>query len=421
MGSGGREHAIAWKLRQSSQITELFVAPGNAGIARETGVRCVDIVATNIEKIITFVKQEKIEFVIVGPEKPLSEGLVDRLQAEKILVLGPTKKAAQLESSKIFAKRIMEKAGIPTARFSDFVDTNEALQFVRAQPWQGGFVVKADGLCAGKGVVVCDNSNEAGAVITDFLQNGQMGEAGKKIVVEEKLIGKEVSAFALCDGEHFIHLGFACDYKQLEDGGKGPNTGGMGAYTPVDWLPSNFASEIGSLVVQPLLQTMRKEGNPFCGILFTGLMLTAAGPKVLEFNTRFGDPETQALLPMIDEDILPWFLTAAHGTLAKQKSLLRFKDGAAVHIVMAAAGYPGWKNTTIRSGDTIFIDDTLLSNTKIFFAGVKVAAKDLQTSGGRVLGVTAWEENRQKARELAYKTAKKVSFKDAHMRTDIGL
>src|SRR3989344_3108761 len=164
VGSGGREHAIAWKLRQSSQITELFVAPGNAGIARETGVRCVDIAATNIEKIITFVKQEKIEFVIVGPEKPLSEGLVDRLQAEKILVLGPTKKAAQLESSKIFAKRIMEKAGIPTARFSDFVDTNEALQFVRAQPWQGGFVVKADGLCAGKGVVVCDNSNEAGAV-----------------------------------------------------------------------------------------------------------------------------------------------------------------------------------------------------------------------------------------------------------------
>lgn len=316
----------------------------------------------------------------------------------------------------------MAIAGVPTARFEVFTDFTSAQDFLNGDPWKDGYVVKADGLALGKGVVVCSSRQEAELEIREFLQTGKMGDAGKKVVLEERLSGPEVSAFHFCDGEEFRLLGFSCDYKRLLDGGKGPNTGGMGTYSPADWIPQGLKKTVSEEVVRPLLKEMKRRGTPYSGILFTGLMVTGEGPKVLEFNARFGDPETQSLLPMLKGDVVPWFEAVAKGKLPLMPVEVDLAPGAAVHVVLAAHGYPGDREP-VRKGDAIRIPSDLLSEQtrgKIFFAGVAGEQGDFQTNGGRVLGYTAWAASRKEARDAAYAGARRIEFEGRQMRSDIG-
>lgn len=423
VGSGGREHALAWKLALSSEASQVFVAPGNDGIAMDTRIETVPISSDDFSGLLNFCHEKAIDFVVVGPDQALADGLVDRLDAEGILAFGPTKAAARLESSKAFAKQVMKDNAIPTAEFAVFDDFDKAAAFVESTDW-AGFAVKADGLALGKGVVLCHSKRETIAALEDFMVKATMGTAGKRVVLEEFLEGREVSAFYLCDGTDYVCLGFACDYKQIRDGGKGPNTGGMGAFSPATWLPEGFREQVEREVVEPCLQGMRT--TPFKGCLFIGLMATKQGPKVIEFNARFGDPETQALLPMVAEDLLPVLVATAKGELAKmEKDKLAIREGASVHVVKAAYGYPGTEGIAVRKGDTIAIphaytDGDNDDKIKLFFAGVKKQGGQFVTNGGRVLGVTAWGETQAAARAIAYQSIHEITFADAQMRSDIG-
>lgn len=421
IGSGGREHALAWKLASSPLVSEVFVAPGNPGIALEKKVQ-VDG-AADFSSWLKLVKKESIEFVVVGPDQALADGVVDFFQKNGIACFGPTQAAARIESSKIFAKNLMKRAGIPTAEYFTFSSAPAADKFFSAHPWRDGWVVKADGLAFGKGVIVCEKKEE----FSQALQELSQLSAGRQLVVEERLAGKEVSAFFLCDGERAVSLGFACDHKQLLDGGRGPNTGGMGAYSPVEWLPKDFTLTVERTIVKPLLEAMKEDEVPFHGILFIGLMLTSSGPKVLEFNARFGDPETQAIMPLLAEDLLPWLQAAAKGSLAAMPSCgPRRKEATAVHIVMAAEGYPGSQGKAIARGDKIDIDSVLLeakesAPAKIFFAGVSRRENEFLTNGGRVLGLTSTGRDRSEARKIAYEQANNIQFRGRQMRRDIGV
>jgi phosphoribosylamine--glycine ligase len=335
IGSGGREHALCWKLAQDRKIDEVFVAPGNPGIALEPKVTCVAI--TDFEALATFCRDRRVELVVVGPDQALADGAVDFFEGEGIPTFGPSRAAARIESSKAFAKELMKNAGIPTARFDVFSDLARAQEFLRNVSWGDGWVIKADGLALGKGVVVCASREEALATAEDFLSGDSMGEAGRRIVVEERLSGRELSAFYLCDGKRAVSFRHACDYKRIHDGDQGLNTGGMGAFAPPDWLPAGFEARVEKEIVEPLLRA-----HSFRGMLFVGLMATAQGPKVIEFNARFGDPETQALLPLLGEDLLPWLRAARDGRLEEMPaSGPLWKELSAVHVVLAAEGYPG--------------------------------------------------------------------------------
>jgi phosphoribosylamine--glycine ligase len=428
VGSGGREHALTWKLVQSPLVKSVIVAPGNPGMALETGVECSGVSAADFPGILALCRAKNISLVVVGPDQALADGLVDFLEGEGVPAFGPTRAAARLESSKAFSKQLMSELKIPTARFQVFSDFSAAQDFLESVEWGEGWVVKADGLALGKGVVVCLQREEALLAAGEFLRGG-MGEAGRTIVVEERLVGREVSAFSLCDGETGVSLGFACDYKRIFDGDQGPNTGGMGAYSPADWLAPGLEEEVRERVVSPLLKGMTARGCPFKGVLFTGLMITAAGPKVLEFNARFGDPETQALLPLLAEDLLPWLQASRDGKIsALSPRGPRKKDSSSVHVVMAAAGYPGTGGAAIRKGDAISLPSSLLpavsdrrdTGVKVFFAGVSGSGGSLVTSGGRVLGVTALGKTRAEARALAYEQASQVKFTGAQRRSDVG-
>lgn len=426
IGSGGREHALAWKLAQSPQARQVFIAPGNDGIALEPNIEICAVSPGDQAAVMQLCEAKKIDLVVVGPENALAEGLADFLQAKGINVFGPSAKAAQLEASKAFAKELMARENIPTAEFSVFDDAAKAEAYIDASNWQG-WVVKADGLAAGKGVVMCPTKEEAGKTVREFLLDAKMGDAGSSLVVEEELHGREVSAFYVCDGENFVCAGYACDYKRIRDNDEGPNTGGMGSFAPADWLPAGFVEAVEAQVVRRCLDGMKKAGTPFQGCMFVGLMATEAGPKVIEFNCRFGDPETQVIMPMLDEDILPVFMAAAKGELAGLgKTHLSQKKGAAVYLVKAAHGYPGTEGVPVRKGDAVTVDEALLphedagEDVKLFFAGVKKDGERLVTSGGRVLGVTAMAESREAARNKAYAAAERVNFNDAQMRTDIG-
>ena len=421
IGGGGREHSLCWKLAQSPRVTEVIACPGNPGIGLEPKVRCVP--ARDFSALAEFCRAENVQFAVVGPDQALADGATDTLEAAGIPTFGPTQAAARIESSKAFAKDVMRAAGIPTAAYHTFSDLPAAQDFLRSVEWGTGWVVKADGLALGKGVVVAYSREQALAAAEEMLSGKAVGAAGKTLVIEERLEGIEVSGFYLCDGKFAARLGYACDYKRIFDGNLGPNTGGMGAYSPADWLPPGFAESVEVQVVYPLLRELERRGTPFKGTLFVGLMSTRRGPKVIEFNARFGDPETQALFPLIDEDLLPWLEACRNGKLQQMPSPeVRMKNLASVHVVMAAAGYPA----SPRKGDAIFFPAELLpsdsrnNGLKLFFAGVTGTGKAFFTNGGRVLGLTAVANTREEARRKAYDGADLIRFADAQRRGDVG-
>jgi len=424
VGSGGREHALVWKLAQEEFTTEVFVAPGNPVMALESKTTCTNIGAGDFAGIAEFCRKNSVGFVVVGPDQALADGIVDYLEEQGIATFGPTKAAARVEWSKAFSKEVMKAEGIPTARYEVFEALAPAQDFLRSVEWGGGWVVKADGLALGKGVVVCESRDEALRTAEEFF-GGAMGAAGLRVVIEERLFGREVSVFSLCDGERGVLLGMACDYKRIFDGAKGPNTGGMGAFSPADWLPEGFAEEVQAKIVMPMVAAMAKRGTPFKGVLFSGLMATKDGPKVIEFNARFGDPETQVLMPLLEDDLLPWLRAARDGKLSSRPAAgPKRKALHGVHLVMAAANYPG----APRKGDPIRVPEEMLPTegdgkrlAKVFFAGVAKGKDSFVTNGGRVLGLTALADSRAEARRKAYAISEVIQFEGMQKRGDIGL
>ena len=412
VGGGGREAALAWALARSPEVTTLRCAPGNAGIGSET----VSISADDVDGLVDHAVAERYDLVVVGPEGPLVAGLVDRLAARGIPAFGPSAAAARLEGSKVFAKEFMARHGIPTARFRVFDDPGEAARHLGSDATEFPLVVKADGLAAGKGVVVAEDRETATETAAAMLSGRSFGDAGRRIVVEEMLRGREVSFFCLCDGERYLELAPCQDYKRVGDADTGPNTGGMGTYSPSAHLKDADRAFLRERVVAPLLRGMAAEGNPFRGVLFVGVMLTVDGPKVLEFNARFGDPETQVLLPRLEGDWLPLLRAAAAGDLRGLGA--RFTSDAAVCVVMAAGGYPGGyaKGTPIEGVERA----RALARVEVFTAGTAVDASGrLVTNGGRVLGVTGFGPDVETARRRAYEGVASIRWEGEHHRSDI--
>lgn len=407
LGSGGREHALAWRLSSSPHLTELVCAPGNpgtAGLCASAAVR-----ADEPGAVVALVRERGIDLVVVGPEAPLVAGVADALEAAGVRVFGPIAAAARLEGSKAFAKEVMVAAGIPTARYRAFESADEAEREARAQ---GRVVVKADGLAAGKGVVVARAPEEAAAAVRAV---AAMGEAGAALVLEELLEGEEVSVIALCDGERYLLLPPAQDHKRLEDGDRGPNTGGMGAYAPAAKLLDGAAlEEVGERVIGPALREMRRRGHPFRGALYAGLMLTPEGPRVLEFNCRFGDPEAQVLVMQLGEDLLPLLEACARGRL--EQRTLRLAGGVSVGVVIAAEGYPQGP----RTGDELHLPASLPPWAQVFHAGTRLVDGRLVSAGGRVLTVCARGEDVAEARSRAYEVVGRISLRGMRYRRDIG-
>jgi phosphoribosylamine--glycine ligase len=406
LGSGAREHALAWKLSQSPKLGALTVAPGNAGIAQRWP--CAELDPTSAEKVVARARELQAGLVVVGPEAPLVAGVADALEAAGIPVFGPRKAAANLEGSKAFAKEVMGRAKVPTARWEVFDDAQAAE--ARAKEW-GAVVVKADGLAAGKGVVVAPDGDEAAAAVRALAQT----KAGKRIVLEEKLEGPELSVMAFTDSERYALLPPSQDHKRRDDGDEGPNTGGMGAYAPAPLLDAKGLGEVGRTVIAPVLQAMKALGAPFKGVLYAGLMLTKSGPKVLEFNCRLGDPETQPLMMQLDEDLLELMLGCARGELTART--LRVNAGVSVGVVLASKGYPEAPVT----GDVIEgLEAPRPPGVEIFHAGTKRTPNGVVTAGGRVLTVCARAETFDAAREQAYAAVKPIRFAGMHYRRDIG-
>ena len=415
IGNGGREHALAWKLARSPRVREVIVAPGNAGTARERRVRNAPVAATDIDGLVRLAQTEAVALTVVGPEAPLALGVVDRFRAAGLRCFGPRRIAAQLESSKAYAKDFLARHAIPSAHYAVFTELKLALQHVRRHG--APIVIKADGLAAGKGVVVATDMAEAEAAITDFMEAGKLGAAGARVVIEECLIGEEVSLFALADGEEAIFLGAAQDHKRVGDGDTGPNTGGMGAYSPPPALTPEIQEAAMTRIIRPALAALARRGTPFRGILFAGLMLTAEGPKLIEFNVRFGDPECQALLPRLKSDLLPALLAACDGELAAFD--LRWHDQAAITVALAARGYPG--KPALGGEIRGLAAAGAVPGVRIFHAGT---ARDqdgrLIAAGGRVLSVTATGETLHAARDAAYAAIARIDFPDGFCRRDIG-
>lgn len=414
VGGGGREHALAWAIAASPLCTTLFCAPGNAGIAKEA--TCVAVAAEDVDGLVRFAQDEAIDFVVVGPEAPLVAGLVDRLTEAGIKAFGPTAAAAALEGSKGFTKDLCAKYGIPTARYRRFTDAVEAKAYIAAEG--APIVVKADGLAAGKGVVVAQSVSEAQEAVDTMLTEGGFGAAGASIVVEERLVGPELSFFALCDGETALPLATARDHKRAYDNDEGPNTGGMGAVSPHPLATPELEARIMAEIVQPTLRAMEAEGTPFRGILFAGLMLTERGPQLIEHNVRFGDPECETLLPRLNSDLLTALIAAADGTL--RHLTLRWRPEAAVTVVMAANGYPGSykKDSPIRALDAA----GQVPGTIVFHAGTRAEADGTITAqGGRVLAVTALGADIAEARARAYQAVDRIDWSEGFCRRDIAV
>jgi phosphoribosylamine---glycine ligase len=410
LGSGAREHALAWKLSNEAFVGHVICAPGNPGIARTVATAPIDVLDT--DAVIQLVDRERIDLTVVGPEGPLGNGLADRFEAEGRRVFGPTKGAAQLETSKAFAKDFMERHGVPTARYRVCNSADTALAAIRSGEFGEALVVKADGLAAGKGVVVAPDRATAEAAVAAAMIDRSFGDAGSRVVLEELLTGPEVSFFVVANGEHYVPLLSAQDHKRIFDDDKGPNTGGMGAFSPSPLMTEALQQQIEKTIVQPVLKGMAAEGNPFQGFLYCGLMLTPDGPKVIEFNVRFGDPEAQVVLPLLDS------LSGLLGSSRPQDPKTS-RPGVAVGVVLAAHGYPG----EVRTGDVIHgLDDVARDcpDVQIFFAGVKQKGSDLVTSGGRVLTVMATAPSYEIAIARAYEAASKIRFDGMQYRRDIG-
>ncbi|HRQ77866.1 MAG TPA: phosphoribosylamine--glycine ligase [Gemmatimonadaceae bacterium] len=412
VGGGGREHALAWKLKQDNPAAEILAAPGNPGIA-ELG-RCISIKATDVDGLLALAEREQVTFTVVGPEAPLSIGIVDRFRAAGRAIFGPTAAAARVETSKRFAKELMLKHGIPTASARTFTTIAEA----KAEIHRLGapVVVKASGIAAGKGVIVAMSVAEAEAAVDDMLDAKVFGDAGAEVLIEEFMEGEELSLFALTDGTHALTMLGAQDHKRVGEGDTGPNTGGMGAYLPVSTCTSELVARVRETIILPMLAAMRAEGCAFTGLLYAGLMLTKDGPKVVEFNCRFGDPETQAVLPMMASSLLEPMQAIAEGHSIAPQAELSWKDGAAITTVVAAEGYPG----TARSGDVITLPPAEAGVT-VFHAGTaRNANGDLVTAGGRVLAVTAVAPTLAEAQEKSREYAERVQFAGRQLRRDIG-
>lgn len=412
LGSGAREHAMCWSLANSPLISKLICAPGNPGIAEEA--QCINININNNDEIISLALKEKVDLVIPGPEIPLVNGIIDELNKVNIKAFGPSKEASKLEGSKKFTKNICKLANIPTAESEVFTNRDEAIKYIKKNKLP--IVIKADGLAAGKGVVIAQNEEEAITAIDNSF-NGFFGEAGKTILIEEYLEGVEASFFALCDGVTAIPLANAQDHKRVGDGDTGPNTGGMGAFSPTPNLTDSINNNIIDDIIIPTLIEMDKRGSPFQGILYAGLMLTKDGPKLIEYNVRFGDPECQVILTRIKSNLFEAILAAVDHTL--EKFHLRFYDEVALTIVMASNGYPGkYKTHSIIKG---IADANNIKGIKVFHAGTTLdSEKNIVSNGGRVLSVTANAKNIEEARVLAYKAINYIKWDDGFYRKDIG-
>jgi phosphoribosylamine---glycine ligase len=410
VGGGGREHALVRSLSRSPQDPELLCAPGNAGIAAEA--RCLEIGADDLDGLIGAAREEEVGLVVVGPEAPLVAGLVDSLEEEGIPAFGPSGEAARLEGSKLHAKELMEEAGVPTAGHAVLTDREEALERIAASPYP--LVLKADGLAAGKGVIICSTEGEAREAVDVFFAERRFGET--KVVMEEFLDGEELSLLALCDGENVLPLAPAQDYKRIRDGDEGPNTGGMGSYSPVPGFGDSETERIADLVHRPVVDAMKARGIPFHGVLYAGLMLTADGPKVLEFNCRFGDPETQAVMPRLRSDPLALFQASREpGGLAGERA--EFEDDWAVTVVLASAGYPA----SSSKGDVIsgLERAAAVEGVEIYHAGTADRDGEIVTAGGRVLNVTGLGPSAGEARRRAYEAAELIDFEGRQLRSDI--
>jgi phosphoribosylamine--glycine ligase len=412
VGSGGREHALAWKLKQSPKLSKLYCAPGNAGIALLS--ECVAIGGEDVDGLVRFAKDQGIDFVVVGPEAPLTLGLADRLHDAKIPVFGPSASAARLEGSKAFMKDLAARMNIPTAWYRNFTDIGQAKAFVLEKG--APIVIKASGLAAGKGVILCQTVQEALDAVDLMMAKREFGDAGREIVIEEFLTGEEASYFALCDGSSALALTAAQDHKAVGDGDTGPNTGGMGAYSPAPVVTPEVEAKIMERIVKPAVAGMAELGAPFAGVLFAGLMIKDGEPKLIEFNVRFGDPECQVLMSRLDGDLLDILFAAATGRLDQVK--LGWKKETALVVVMAAAGYPGsYKKGTVIEG----LDEAShVEGVTIFHAGTKEQDGQVLANGGRVLGVTATGASVKQAQERAYQAVGRIRWPEGFCRRDIG-
>ena len=407
LGSGGREHALVWKLSQSPRIKDLFCVPGNPGIAQLA--KCVPLSLDDHQSLILWAKKEEISLTVVGPEDPLSNGIVDSFQAAGLKIYGPNQKAAQLESSKTFAKQIMQLHGVPTAKSASFTELGSALRHVEENG--APIVIKADGLAAGKGVTVATSIREAEVALRASLEKNRFGDAGSTVLIEEFLDGEEMTLLSFVSGPDYLTMVPSQDHKPVFDGDHGPNTGGMGAYSPVPhlekWLP-----EIEKTIIEPMVKGLQQEGIDFQGILYTGLMITKDGPKVVEFNVRFGDPEAQVILPRLQNDLLEIMEASTAGCLSSIK--LTWKQEACVCVIAASGGYPGdYKTGVPISGLKSGVNDM------VFHAGTKIVGTNLVTNGGRVLNVSSLGESLTQARTRAYERLQNIHFEKMHYRTDI--
>lgn len=410
IGSGGREHALAWRLSISPSVTKVYAIPGSTAMSD-----CAELVGIDWERsdhLIRFLKDNQVDLVVVGPEAPLVAGLADVLNKAGIPVFGPSKAAAQLEGSKVFAKDLMKKYNIPTAAYGVFHKVDEAKEFIA----QTGapIVVKADGLAAGKGVVVAMTTEEANAAVEDMLSGNRFGEAGSTVVIEEFMEGEEASLLAFVDGKTVVPMIASQDHKRIFDVDKGPNTGGMGTYAPAPVLTDALRDEAMKTILEPMVEAMQKEGMPYVGCLYAGLMITLQGPKVVEFNARFGDPETQVVLPLLDSDLGQIMMACATGTLTTD--MVKWKDSSAACVILASKGYP----ETASKGDIIYGDIKQYDTTIVFHSGTKLVGDEYVTNGGRVLGVVGLGKDLRTALDRAYGRIEHIDFEGMQYRTDIG-
>ena len=412
VGGGGREHAVCKKLKESKLVDALLCAPGNAGIAKVA--TCVPgVKATDVEAIVRLAKEEQVDFVCVTPDDPLALGCVDALEKEGIAAFGPSAYAAQMESSKIFSKNLMKKYGIPTAESETFDDMDAALAYLDTK--EAPIVIKADGLALGKGVIVAQTMAEAKEAVVDMMQGGRFGKSGARVLIEECMFGREVTVLCFCDGKTIVPMRASQDHKRVFDHDEGPNTGGMGAFAPSPLYTEEIAERTMNEILVPTLGAMNAEGFTFKGVLYVGLMLTEKGPKVVEYNARFGDPETQVVLPLLESDLLEIMMAVRNQTLSELD--IQWKQESAACIVLASGGYPGkYEGGKVITG----LDAAEETGATVYHAGTKIADGSYVTAGGRVLGVTALGENLRAAVDSAYAAARKIHFDGAHMRSDIG-
>ena len=414
VGSGGREHALAWRIRQSPRVREILVAPGNAGTALEPGMRNMPVAANDIEGLVALARREAVDLTVIGPEGPLSLGVVDAFQAAGLRCFGPTRAAAQLESSKAFTKHFLARHAIPTAAYAVFTELDSALAYVRERG--APIVIKADGLAAGKGVVVAMTLEQAETALSDMLDGGSLGAAGSRVVIEEFLEGEEASYIVIAAGDQYLAMATSQDHKRRDDGDQGPNTGGMGAYSPAPVVTRDVDAQIRRTIIEPTLAAMRKEGHPFTGFLYAGLMIDAqGGVKVIEYNVRFGDPETQPIMLRLKSDLVDLIEAALDQRLDKVDC--QWDPRPAIGVVLAAEGYPA----NPRKGDPIEgLSVTQVQGVKVFHAGTRLVDGEPTTDGGRVLTVCALGDDLAAARRYAYQRADSISWPGMFYRTDIG-